>query len=177
MGAANKRCNLGNQQLFTVFNCVPYPFKYCWVDKEKNSKSHFPKTKRSSQGKIPSTKHRLMIPMSYHWATSPYRHSFVACLMAGVACKQRQSGSKTILHTGSPYKKLLEKKKQKKGKALLKRKSSKVQCKRYPINTFIVCSELISKSRSREKWILCVVCKEWAHLDCTLNDGKKKKKN
>merc|ERR1712240_830407 len=129
--------------------------------------------KRSSQGKIPSTKHRLMIPMSYHCATSPYRHSFVACLMAGVARKQRQSESKTILLTGSPYKKLLEKKKQKKGNALLKRKSSKVQCKRYPMNTFIVCSELISNSRSREKWILCVVCKEWEHLDCTPNDGKK----
>ena len=100
--------------------------------------------------------------------------------MARVARKQRKSGSKTILLTGRPYKKLLEKKKQKKGKAPLKRKYPKVQCKRSTkkfkkerkkkgkvkkrANTdttdseeddppFIVCCELISKSRSRKKWI------------------------
>ena len=36
----------------------------------------------------------------------------------------------------------------------------------------IVCGELISESRPGETWVMCVVCANWAHLQCTLNDGK-----
>lgn len=31
----------------------------------------------------------------------------------------------------------------------------------------IVCVEPFSNSKSREKWIACVQCKNWAHVDCT----------
>ena len=36
----------------------------------------------------------------------------------------------------------------------------------------IVCGELLSESRPGETWVMCVVCANWAHLQCTPNDGK-----
>ena len=111
--------------------------------------------------------------------------------LSGVARKQRQSGPKTILLTGSPYKKVLEEKQLKKGKAALKRSSTKATCKNPPkkmnkgkskktVDTdseeedpyCIVCCERFSRSKSRETWVACVACKGWAHLDCTQNEGK-----
>ena len=35
----------------------------------------------------------------------------------------------------------------------------------------IVCTERFTASKSREKWITCVACRQWAHLECTPNDG------
>ena len=63
--------------------------------------------------------------------------------LSGVARKQRQSGPKTILLTGSPYKKVLEEKQLKKGKAALKRSSTKATCKNPP--------KKMNKGKSKKK--------------------------
>ena len=34
----------------------------------------------------------------------------------------------------------------------------------------IVCGELFSESRPGETWVMCVMCSNWAHLQCTPND-------
>ena len=52
------------------------------------------------------------------------------------------------------------------------RKSKKLKTKHdYDVNC-IVCGELFSESRLGETWVMRVVCANWAHLQCTPNDGK-----
>ena len=34
----------------------------------------------------------------------------------------------------------------------------------------IVCGEPFSERRSGETWVMCVMCSNWAHLQCTPND-------
>lgn len=35
---------------------------------------------------------------------------------------------------------------------------------------FLVCCELCSSSRPKEKWVACMKCKNWSHEDCTNGD-------
>ncbi len=52
------------------------------------------------------------------------------------------------------------------------RKSKKLKTKHDDDVNCIVCRELFSESRPGETCVMCVVCANWAHLQCTLNDGK-----
>ena len=35
----------------------------------------------------------------------------------------------------------------------------------------LICGEPFSKSRSREVWVQCVLCRDWAHRECTEGTG------
>ena len=52
------------------------------------------------------------------------------------------------------------------------RKSKKLKTKHDDDVNCIVCGELFSESRPGETLVMCVLCANWAHLQCTPNDGK-----
>ena len=91
--------------------------------------------------------------------------------------------SKSFILTSSPYKSSLEKKitsgKSVKRVQAVKKVSKHCKSKRQRPDasecdddpSCIVCVERFSASKSREKWITCISCQMWAHLECTPNDG------
>ena len=98
----------------------------------------------------------------------------------------KRKTSKSHVLTGSPYKDALEKKKTRKESSKTtqgnkdKEKTKKKTCKKAKKTSInkedenpccIVCGEYFMESKSREKWITCSMCKQWAHLQCTPNEG------
>ena len=51
-------------------------------------------------------------------------------------------------------------------------KSKKFKTKHDDDVNCIVCGELFSESRPGETWVMCVMCSNWAHLQCTPNDNQ-----
>lgn len=109
--------------------------------------------------------------------------------VVGGSKRKTPESSKSHLFTSSPYKNNLEQKKKcakpssrktDKSSKQPGRKKQRAKAKRVePSDSSsddddpfcIVCCEKFSCSRSREKWIACVSCKKWAHVQCTPDDG------
>ncbi|KAL8585211.1 hypothetical protein ACOMHN_013226 [Nucella lapillus] len=127
----------------------------------------------------------------------PARISAISPLPKLTVTKRKNlASSKSHVLTSSPYKLDLEQKKKKNNKSSDRTGKAKSQpqkrCK--PTTSYrgekakksqrkdssssedsdpfcIVCCERYSASKSREKWIACVVCDQWAHEKCTSSDG------
>lgn len=130
------------------------------------------------------------IPMP---TTVPPRICFISPLPRRVAAtKRRPMSSKSNILTSSPYKVALETRKNAETRPRGKADRAKSQKAAAATSSYtaarkktkpgrdggeddadpdcIVCGERFSLSRSREKWIACVFCNQWAHEECTPGD-------
>ncbi|XP_064612056.1 uncharacterized protein LOC135476085 [Liolophura sinensis] len=114
--------------------------------------------------------------------------------LAAPRSRKRKSEEATLL-TASPYKdQLVEKQnmkalKDKKGKSTGSRRKGKATTIKKPRGTkhqgtqcedsdedgddqwpCLICSEPFSRSRSKEVWVQCMCCEQWAHEECTAGD-------
>ena len=136
----------------------------------------------------------------HYEAMVPVRVSAISPIPKLTVTKRKTpASSKTHVLTSSPYKDGLEQKRKKNNKTSDRtgkahsqpQKSCKVRkptascrgkkgkkCRRNDSSSSedddpfcIVCCERFTTSKSREKWIACVVCQQWAHEKCTPSDG------